>query len=209
MTAPRQVEVAPDRLPGWLDRFQASHGGIHWSCDEASGYLVTAADGAWARLTAWKAAQETPPDISRWAQAPSCLGLLLLRRGGYAVGVTQAGELTKHKCGTRYVQSRTAAGGWSQQRFARRRANQADQLVETSATKSAELYTDEGLDGIVIGGDKALVARALKHTALAAWADRPRREFYDIADPRFEVLQSVARRAAAVRVTVSNVSTGH
>ena len=32
---------------------------------------------------------------------------------------------TAHKVGTRHVQSRTAAGGWSQQRYARRRANQA------------------------------------------------------------------------------------
>ena len=208
MTPPRQVEVAPDRLPGWLDRFQASHGGIHWSCDEASGYLVTAADGAWARLTSWNAPREAPPDVLLWAQAPSCFGVLLLRRGGYAVGVSRAGVLAKHTCGTRYVQSRTAAGGWSQQRFARRRSNQADELVKVTAAKAAELYTDEELPAIVVGGDKALIAQALEHPALKVWVHRPTREFYDIADPRFDVLKDVAKRAVAVRVTVSNAATG-
>ena len=41
-----------------------------------------------------------------------------------------AGTLTAAKVGSRHVQSRTAAGGWSQQRFARRRGKQADELVD-------------------------------------------------------------------------------
>ena len=60
--------------------------------------------------------------------------LLLLRRGGYGVGrASQGGALAASKVGTRYVQSRTAAGGWSQHRFARRRDNQAAGLIDTAA----------------------------------------------------------------------------
>ena len=45
------------------------------------------------------------------------------RRGGYAVGLASGGGFTASKVGSRHVQSRTAAGGWSQQRFARRRGS--------------------------------------------------------------------------------------
>jgi peptide subunit release factor 1 (eRF1) len=39
--------------------------------------------------------------------------------------VADGGRLTASKVDRQYVQGRTAAGGWSQQRFARRRDNQA------------------------------------------------------------------------------------
>ncbi|MGB3186197.1 MAG: acVLRF1 family peptidyl-tRNA hydrolase [Ornithinimicrobium sp.] len=207
MTAPRQVEVAPDRLPGWLDRFQASHGEIHWTSDDAT-YLVTATDGAWARLAGWNAVQDTPPDLSQWTAAPDGVGVLLLRRGGYAVGLVRSGKLTKHKCGTRYVQSKTAAGGWSQHRYARRRSNQADDLVRVAGAKAAEILAGDGPDALVVGGDKVLIAQALGQPGLKHLAHLPTREFYDIADPRFDVLQDVVKRAVAVRVTVWNASAG-
>ena len=64
---------------------------------------------------------------------PDPLGVVLVRRGGYACALVSGGSVAESKVGTRHVQSRTAAGGWSQQRFARRRGNQADALVEAVA----------------------------------------------------------------------------
>jgi len=61
---------------------------------------------------------------SRVRRISIALGILLAL--GLLIGVASGDRLTAHKVGTRYVQSRTAAGGWSQQRFARRRTNQAD-----------------------------------------------------------------------------------
>ena len=43
------------------------------------------------------------------------------------------------KVGSGYVQGRTKAGGWSQQRFARRRANQAHALWNDAADVAARI----------------------------------------------------------------------
>lgn len=172
-------------------------------------YLVTATDGAWARLSGWNAVQDMPPDLSLWATSPHCFGVLLIRRGGYAIGISRGKELVQHKCGTRYVQSRTAAGGWSQQRFARRRSNQADELVSVTVQKSAAIFADEKLGALVVGGDKALVAQVLSKPALKPLKAVRTREFYDIPDPRLVVLRNVAKRALSVRITVSNGPTSH
>ena len=67
------------------------------------------------------------------------------------MGVASGDRLTAHKVGTRYVQSRTAAGGWSQQRFARRRANQADGLVGAAVEHAVRLLTGIRPAGVVLG----------------------------------------------------------
>ena len=170
----RIVEVAPDRFDGWLDRFTAAN-----------------PDGP-QRIVA----------IERFDHEP--LALVLVRRGGYAVGAARDGELVAHKVGTRYVQSRTAAGGWSQQRFARRRGNQADALVDAVADHAARVLGGLAAVGLVLGGDRSLAARVLEDPRLARLGDLPRREFYDLPDPSFAVLQRAVERARAVRVTVSD-----
>lgn len=116
MTAPeRVVEVSADRFPGWRERFESNN--------PAGPTHLVAVD--WFR--------HDP------------LGIILVRRGGYAVGLAHGDRLTAHKVGTRYVQSRTAAGGWSQQRFARRRANQADGLVGAVAEHAVRLLGTPGV----------------------------------------------------------------
>jgi hypothetical protein len=118
------------------------------------------------------------------------------------VGVGSGDRLTAHKVGSRYVQSRTAAGGWSQQRFARRRANQADGLVGAAVEHTVRLLTGIHPGGVVLGGDKALVASLLEDPRLAGIRDLPRRELYDLPDPRLEVLEKALERGRAVRVTI-------
>lgn len=170
--ATRVVEVAPARLEGWLERFAANN-----------------PDGP-----------QRVVGVARFDHDP--LAILLVRRGGYAVGVATGGDLTAHKVGTRYVQSRTAAGGWSQQRFARRRANQADGLVGAAGEHAARLLTGIRPAGLVLGGDKALTAALLDDDLLAGLRDLPRREFYDLPDPRLDVLQKALGRGRAVRITI-------
>ena len=149
--------------------------------------------------------------VERFDQDP--LGLVLVRRGGYAVGLATGGRLAATKVGTRHVQSRTAAGGWSQQRFARRRAGQADVLVDAVAGHALAVLlggvpspaTDApGLPrALVVGGDRSLAAAVLSDPRLKALSGLPRRELYDLPDPNRKVLERALWRGRAVRVTLT------
>ena len=134
---------------------------------------------------------------------PTRLALILVRRGGYALGLGQGPELIAHKVGTRYVQSRTAAGGWSQHRFARRRDNQADALVGSVIEHTLRVVLAAPSDALVVGGDRALVRDVLADARLARLAQLPRRELFDLPDPKLAVLERAVRRGRAVRITLT------
>ena len=170
------VEVAPERIDGWLERFAANNAGA-----------------------------ESPQRVTGREDFPhDPVGVLLIRRGGYAVGLARAAVLTDSKVGKRHVQSRTAAGGWSQQRFARRRGNQADELVRAVTEHTLRILPRGIPRGLVVGGDKALVRAVLDDPRLAHLDALPRRELYDLPDPRRGVLEDALRRGRAVRVTIED-----
>ena len=109
----RTVEVDPARLDRWVAGFAARHDGVT-RADVPGSFVLTGGDGT--------TVTGEPFDHAR-------VGLVLVRRGGHAVGRDEGGDLVAHTCGTAYVQGRTKKGGWSQQRYARRRGNQADGVV--------------------------------------------------------------------------------
>lgn len=222
--ASRATEVSPERLAGWVQRFTASHGAITTTAGPDT-LVLDAADGAravlgvpWPPLAGLPAHDDdlaggvvVPADLTRLLDAlaahaalPRTAAVLLVRRGGYAAGLARDGVLLDHSGGTRLVQGRTAAGGWSQQRYARRRAHQADALVEAAAgTLHRVLSRSTAVpDVLVVGGDRALVDDVLGHPSVAAVAAMPRSPVLDVPDPRHTVLVDVARRARVVRVTV-------
>ncbi|MGL5858639.1 MAG: acVLRF1 family peptidyl-tRNA hydrolase [Angustibacter sp.] len=144
--------------------------------------------------------------VAEHAALARTVGLVLVRRGGWAVGLARDGRLLTHVVGRRYVQARTAAGGWSQQRYARRRAGQADALVGTVADAAAQrlVGADLGnLDGVVVGGDQALVRAVLSDSRLAAVSRLPRGPSLPVPDPRLVVLTQAAVRIRAVRVRLT------
>ena len=202
----RRIEVDPERIALWVSRFAERHGALTWLSLEAS-VALTADDGAFAVLESFVAAGPTLPlavdELADWAVAPTRLGLILVRRGGYAVGLAQGNELSSHKVGTRYVQSRTAAGGWSQQRFARRRHNQADALVGSVIEHTMRIVLGSPTDALIVGGDKALIRDVLADVRLARLAELPRRELFDLPDPKLAVLAQALRRGRAVRITLT------
>ena len=202
----RRIEVDPERIALWVSRFAERHGALTWSSLEAS-VALTADDGALAVLESFVAASPTLPmavdELADWAVAPTRLGLILVRRGGYAVGLSQGTELSAHKVGTRYVQSRTAAGGWSQQRFARRRHNQADALVGSVIDHTMRIVLGSPTDALIVGGDKALIRDVLADVGLARLAELPRRELFDLPDPKLAVLAQALRRGRAVHITLT------
>ncbi|MGC1208289.1 MAG: acVLRF1 family peptidyl-tRNA hydrolase [Ornithinimicrobium sp.] len=203
MTEPRQIDVPRDRLERWVAGFAQRHGEPTWNV-RGNDYLVSAPNGAWATFSSWIPAQSLPPDLVAWSKPPVTFAIILIRRGGYAVGIVKNEKLVAHKCGTRYVQSRTAAGGWSQQRYARRRENQRDDLVGTVIQRASAISQDKRCSGVVLGGDRALVATVRGDPSLRGLDALPCREFFDIPDPRMSVLAEVHIRATAIAISVSN-----
>jgi VLRF1 release factor-like protein len=199
----RWVEVDPERLPRWLDGFAERHGPAGSSV-EAGAVVLVAADGE--RATLYPPPGAPPPvdlaDLVARAPAPRRIGLLLARRGGYAVGLAAGPALLESKVDSRYVQSRTAAGGWSQQRFARRRDNQARAAAEQAAGAAARLLVPAaaGLSTVVTGGDRRFVDEVLADARLAPLRALRSERFLAVPDPRLAVLQAAVRSARAVRI---------
>ena len=54
----------------------------------------------------------------------------------------------------------------------------------------------------MLGGDRALAAGLLDEPGLDGIRDLPRRELYDLPDPRLSVLEQAVDRGRAVRVTI-------
>lgn len=203
----RWVEVAPERVEGWLERFAARHGGA--AADPTpTGLYLTGGDGGTAdcRLPlGWPAGGEpseaafVPAATHRWR-----VGLLLVRRGAHAIGLVAGDRLLASKVDTRYVQGRTAAGGWSQQRFARRRANQTRESAAAAAGHAERVFTpaagDPGIEGLVTGGDRAMIDAVLADRRVAPWTDLPRAPFLDVPEPRQQTLYDAATRYRAIRI---------
>jgi hypothetical protein len=169
--------------------------------------LATADDGAWARVQV--PFQPAGEDWVAHCERPRLLGLLLIRRGGFAVGVASAGQLTASKVGSRRVQGKTKAGGWSQQRFARRRHNQAREAFAAAADTANRVLIPQlpSLEGLVTGGDRSAVAAVLADPRLEAIAALPRGRCLDVADPRYRVLAQAAREATRIEIEIWDPST--
>src|SRR6185436_14031498 len=179
----------------WVNGFAERHGVLTWSSAQRS-VALSAADGATAVLEPFVPGVPSAgvDELALWASPPAYLALVLVRRGGYAVGVGQGPELVAHKVGTRYVQSRTAAGGWTQHRFARRRDNQADALVISVIEHTRRVVLASLSAALVVGGDRALVRDVLADARLSGLAELPRRELFDLPDPKLVVLRQALRR---------------
>jgi hypothetical protein len=195
------VDVAPERLPRWLENFAARHGAY-----TEEGLRVVAADGVTAVLQRPIGAAEVEKISELVAEAARSrrLGLLLARKGAVAVGVADGADLVVSKVDTHYVQGRTAAGGWSQQRFARRRDNQAKAAAADGAAIVARLLLPEvrTLQAVVAGGDRSAVDAILAAPALAPVAALRAGRFLDVAEPRHAVLVAAVAQARAVRVLI-------
>lgn len=201
----RWVEVDPERLERWLDGFATRHGSIAVN-PQQDRLAVVAFDGATAELYPPPGAP-TGLDIAEFAAIANrdrILGLLLARRGSAAVGLAEGPRLVRSKVESSYVQARTAAGGWSQQRFARRRENQARAAAAEAADVVARLLLPDAgrLAVLVTGGDRRTVEAVLADRRLHPLVARLSDRFLDVPDPRQATLLEALRRARAVRIRV-------
>lgn len=205
----RAVGVPASRFGRWVENFAARHG--EYALEVRDGSLRgTAVDGSSfvARLP-FDASYDGPVDVGAFtgvAGPPEVWGVLLVRKGGFAVARMSGDRIIDHKIGQRHVQGRTKAGGQSQQRFARRRDNQARQAYEAAAEHAARILVGRipavrGLP-VVTGGDHAAVDEVLadprlRHLVVTGpWLAVP--------DPRRAVLDAAVADALAVRVDVHN-----
>jgi hypothetical protein len=227
---PRWVEVAPERITGWVESFAQRHG--ETSAEVAPDVVVfRAADGAVAEchmpfppLGGAASPDPASPDpaspdpagqipayqaqlMAEHAAADRTVGVLLVRLGGYAAGVFSGAppRLEASKVGARLVHGRSAAGGWSQHRFARRREKQAATALDAAADTAAAVFGPHlrQLDAVVLGGDRRTVAGLRGDPRLAPYFDRAVERFLTVPDPRLAVLRETPRMFRSVRIRIS------
>ena len=123
--------------------------------------------------------------------ADHVVAALLVRLGGYAVGVFDGDRLVASKVGSRFVKGRHKKGGSSSGRFSRRRDEQARALIEAAADTAVrvlEPYRDRA-GYAALGGDRTAVDRMLAARAELGWlGDRALPRFFDVPEPRQRVL---------------------
>lgn len=197
------VLVPTTRWVRWVDNFTASHGPSDLSV--GGGALVgRAEDGShFEALLPFDTSYVGPAGAAAFAAAaapPTQWGVLLVRKGGFAIARLRGAEMVEHKIGQRHVQGRTKAGGQSQQRFARRRDNQARQAYEAAADHAARIVGDAGT--VVTGGDHGAVEAVLADPRLARLVVAG--SWLPVPDPRRAVLDQAILDAQAISVEVTN-----
>lgn len=198
--------VPPDRVQRWVENFQGRHGTTALTVLDG-GLEGSASDGSTFRMDLPFATRYAGlPDAFAFAAAartapPADWGVLLVRKGGFAVARLSGTRTSASKVGQRHVQGRTKAGGQSQQRFARRRDNQARQAFEAAADHAVRLLGD--LAGpVVTGGDASALEAVLEDPRLRALQVLQRR--LPVPDPRRAALEQAVADACSVGVAVHN-----
>ena len=127
------------------------------------------------------------------------------RKGGYAVGWFVGRRLQGSKVGSGYVQGRTKAGGWSQQRYARRRENQTTQAYAEAADVVATVLLPHAADlvAVVGGGDGVGVQAVLLDPRLGALRELLQPRVLPTPDPRLRILQAFGDQLREVRITLN------
>jgi hypothetical protein len=203
------VEVAPDRLIGWVNRFGGRNDGLAGIVTDGSTLTVAGGDGTRALLEVpfgpmATGDREPLEALLLHLGGIGALGVVLVRGGAYSIGVQRDGVVLSSSTDRAYLQGRTAAGGWSQQRYARRRSNQRAASYESAAAAAARILVPVlgSLTGLVLGGDRGGLAEVLSDGRLARLAALPTRTFPDIAEPRRAVLDEIAARCLSVEITI-------
>ena len=210
------MEVAPARLAAWLESFAARHQGAAVTAAGPEVVTFAAGDGAVAEChvpfpplpgDVPAAAAAAAGLISGHVQAPRTVGVLLVRLGGYAAGVFTGSppRLAASKVGSRLVHGRSAAGGTSQHRFARRREKQSAEALSAAADTAVAVlgpFCGE-LDAVVFGGDRRAVSALREDPRLKRFFDLASDPFLTVPDPRLTVLRDTPRMFGAIRIRLT------
>ena len=128
---------------------------------------------------------------------------MLVRLGGFAVGVFEGERLVVSKVGARFVKGRHKKGGSSSGRFRRRREGQERELIDAAAAEAARVLGPwrDRVTHVALGGDRAAVTRVLAARADLGWLEPLAVErFFDVPDPRRRVLDDLPYQLYAAKV---------
>jgi hypothetical protein len=117
---------------------------------------------------------------------------MLVRLGGYAVGVYDGERLVASKVGARFVKNRHKKGGSSANRFRRRREEQARALIDEAAKTAVCLLEPwrDRVEFVVLGGDEVAISAVLEASPELGWlSERAIPRFFTVPDPRLRVLE--------------------
>lgn len=230
--ASRTVAVPAARLATWVGGFVARHGDAQ-ARRSAAGWVLEGADGARAVLRApfgptavpasrsgGESATEDASPLGVWpaaaldalvagivaeVSAPPPCAVLVVRRGGYLAAVVRDGQVVVSKLGRRHVQGRTAAGGWSQQRFARRRGKQTDELVDAAVETAVRVLGPHlPLAGLATGGDRPLVAAVLGEPRLHALHEATVTASLSVGTPDRDTVAALPQLLSTLSVVVTD-----
>jgi len=197
------VLVPASRLARWLQNFETRHGAYTLTQDP---FTATAEDGSVARIHGpfGLPVTEVPlvlPEL-RW-------GLLVVRKGGFAVAAGTTPTPALRKIGRRHVQGRSKAGGQSQQRFARRRDNQARDAYAAAADHAFRILVQEHpVDSLVCGGDRSAVDAVLADPRLRGLVDKVTAPWLAVPDPNAAILAKAVEDAWSFSVQIEESSPG-
>jgi Actinobacteria/chloroflexi VLRF1 release factor len=215
----RWVEVAPERLARWLAGFDERHG-VTRTEQGADVVRFAGADGAVAECHVPFPPLEVPaggpadgfhPEpLVAHACARRVVAVLLVRANGHAAGVFDGDRLVASKVGSRLVHGRSAAGGWSQQRFARRREGQLREAQRAAADDAARVLLPHAgrLDAVVRGGDRRALDAVLADPRLAPLVPLVTGRVLSVPDPKLAVLARTPAQFRATRIRLEEPAVG-
>lgn len=211
----RAVEVDPARLPAWFDGFAARNGGVSRTVLADRQVRVEATDGTTATVDVLFEPLGVTAEpvvfaglqvdaLVDYARRERRIGLVLARKGAHSVGVAVGAQVVRSRTDRHLLQGRTAAGGWSQQRFARRREQQGRQALARVADDVLELLGGElaTLDAVVLGGDRRALDELRADRRLAPIFAKALTRVLEVGEPRRSLLDEAAVRARAVEIVI-------
>ena len=131
------------------------------------------------------------------------IAALLVRLGGYAVGVFDGETLVASKVGSRFVKGRHKKGGSSSNRFRRRREEQARALVEEAARVAVTVLGPwrDRVEFAALGGDRTAIEAVLAAEPGLSWLrERALQRFFTVPEPRLRVLEALPYELYAAEV---------
>jgi hypothetical protein len=136
--------------------------------------------------------------------ADHVVGALLVRLGGYAVGVFEGERLVASKVGSRFVKGRHKKGGSSANRFRRRREEQARALIEEAAEVAARVLEPwrKRIEFVALGGDRSAIDQVLAADPRLGWlTERAMPRFFTVPEPRQRELERLPYELYSARIT--------
>jgi len=114
---------------------------------------------------------------------------VLVRLGGFAVGVFEGERLVVSKVGSRFVKGRHRKGGSSSARFGRRREEQARALIEAAAGTAGTVLEPHRarIEHVALGGDRAAAGKVVEQLPWLGEQALPR--FFTVPEPRYRQLE--------------------